>query len=329
MRRSAVVTGLAVSISLLLTACGLNTGEAPSSSGISSGTGTVTNLTVGTTPAILNVSLYYGVQSGIFAKNALQVTPKVVASGAEAIPLLLNGQIQFAASDPVAMITALSKNIPLTLVAPAGGPKSDMALDFTGVLAKSTIKTAADLSGKTVAVNAIGGILQVAAKASIDLAGGDSSKIKFVTMSLSQMPAAVEGGQVNAAVTSEPFLSLGEDAGLRNLLPVVSKATPSVPTVVYVTSESYAKSNPEVVKRFAASLLAADTDLTKDPSKIRAVAAKSTKTAPDVLAKINVPDFKAEPLSLDSFNDLQTLMIKYKVVSTEVDLSTHIFKAGS
>jgi len=42
----------------------------------------------------------------------------VVQSGAAAIPLLLNGQLQFAAADPVSAIVAASKNIPVTVVAP-------------------------------------------------------------------------------------------------------------------------------------------------------------------------------------------------------------------
>ncbi|GAA3713775.1 ABC transporter substrate-binding protein [Nonomuraea antimicrobica] len=322
------MTGLAASMALLLTACGMGTGTTSTPNSTSNNAGT-TQLSVGTSPAILNASLYHGEQSGIFAKHNLKVTPKVVASGAEAIPLLLNGQIQFAASDPVAVITSLSKNIPLTFVAPAGGPQADTTQDFSAVLADPSINSAADLNGKTVAVNAIGGILQVAAKASIDLAGGDSGSVKFVTMSISQMAAAVKGGQVDAAVVSEPFLALGVGDGLKNLLPVVSKAAPNVPTVVYVTSKSYADSNPEVVKNFAAALLASNADLDKDPAKIRSVAVGSTQSTPEVMAKVNLPEFMTEPLSLDALNELQDLMIKYQVVSQEVDLSTHLYTPGS
>jgi len=313
--------GLAAAISLLLVACGSGGGSGASGSGGTSSNAGTTKLTVGTSPAILNVSLYHASQAGIFAKNGLDVTPKVIASGEQAIPLLLNGQIQFAASDPVGVITAISNNIPVTFVAPAGFPSADPSHDFTGVLVKPSITAAAGLDGKTVAVNAIGSILQLAAESSIDLAGGDSSSIKFIVMSLPQMAAAVKGGQVDAAVVSEPYLTLGKEQGLSDLLSVASTAVPNVPTVVYVTSKSYASSHPDIVKEFAASLMSANTDLTKNPNEIRTVAVTSTGTSAATLAKINLPDFKPEPLSVDALNQLQTLMIKYKLITKQVDLS--------
>ncbi|MFC7591507.1 hypothetical protein ACFQYP_53300 [Nonomuraea antimicrobica] len=47
------------------------------------------------------------------------------------------------------------------------------------------------------------------------------------------------------------------------------------------------------------------------------------------MAKVNLPEFMTEPLSLDALNELQDLMIKYQVVSQEVDLSTHLYTPGS
>jgi NitT/TauT family transport system substrate-binding protein len=330
MRRSVVVMSLAASISLLLTACGSAGGsDTTSPSGKSSNAGGTTKLTVGTSPAILNASLYYASQSGIFPKNGLQVTPQIIASGQQAIPLLLNGQIQFAASDPVGVITAISHKIPVTFVAPAGFPSADPSHDFTGVLVKPSITTAADLNGKTIAVNAIGGILQLTAQVSIDLAGGDSSSIKFVAMSIPQMAEAVKGGQVDGAVVSEPYLAVGKEQGLKVLLSAASTAAPNVPTVVYVTSKSYASSHPDVVKKFAASLISANAELTKDPNQIRTVAVKSTGTSADILGKINLPDFKPEPLSVDALNQLQTLMIKYKLLPQQIDISNDVVKSGS
>jgi NitT/TauT family transport system substrate-binding protein len=319
-RRGAVVLSVAASVSLLVAACG------SSSPAGGSGGGTEA-ITVGTSPAILNVSLYTAAQKGLFARNGLSETPKVLASGEEATPLLLNGQIQFAANDPVGVITAISKNVPVEFVAAAGYPSTDPSKDITGLMVKPSVKTAADLDGKTIAVNALGGNLELAAKAAIDKAGGNSSSMKFVVMSLPTMNAAVESGKVAGAVDSEPFITSGRAAGLSDLLSVASTAEPGVPTVVYMTSKAYASSHPDVVRKFIASLNAADSVLSSSPATVRSVAVTSTGTPASLLGKSNLPVFKTAAISASSLDELQNLMIQYKFLDKKIDLSKYI--AGS
>ncbi len=314
-KRRAVV--VCVAASLFLAACG-------SSASAGSSADATTAITVGTSPAILNVSLYYAAQSGLFTKNGLKETPKVLASGEEATPLLLNGQIQFAANDPVGVITAISKNVPVVFVAAAGYPSTDPSKDITGLLVKSSIKSAADLNGKTIAVNALGGNLELAAKAAIDKAGGDSASMKFVVMSLPSMDAAVKSGKVAGAVASEPLIAAGKAEGLSDLLSVASTAEPGVPTVVYMTSKAYASSHPDVVRKFIASLNASDSALSKSPATVRSVAVKSTGAPASLLAKSNLPVFKSAAVPLSALDELQNLMIKYKFLAKKVDLSKYI-----
>jgi len=319
-----MAAGVAASLCLLVAACG--SGSSSSSAG-DSASGTLA-ITVGTSPAILNVSLYYAAQSGIFTKNGLKATPDVLSSGQAATPLLLNGQIQFAANDPVGVITAISQNVPVVFVAAAGYPSTDPSKDITGLLVKPSIKTAADLNGKTIAVNALGGNLELAAKAAIDKAGGNSSSIKFVVMSLPSMNAAVESGKVAGAVDSEPFITAGKSSGLSDLLSVASTAEPGVPTVVYMTSQSYAASHPDVVNKFIASLNASAAALAKSPATVRSVAVKSTGAASSLMAKSNIPVFSTAPLSVSSLDQLQNLMLKYKLLTKKIDLSKYIFNGS-
>jgi NitT/TauT family transport system substrate-binding protein len=319
-RRHAPLLGAAASAALLLAACG--------SSSAADAAGGSQAITVGTSPAILNVSLYYAAQDGLFAKNKLSETPEVLTSGEAATPLLLNGQIQFAANDPVGVITAISQNVPVEFVAAAGYPSADPSQDITGLMVKSSVKSAADLNGKTIAVNALGGNLELAGKAAIDKAGGDSSTMKFVVMSLQSMNAGVESGKVAGAVESEPFITAGKAAGLTDLLPVASTAEPGVPTVVYMTSKAYAQSHPQVVEEFIAALGAADTALSKSPATVRAVAVKSTGAPASLLAKSSLPVFNPAPISVSSLNELQDLMVKYKLLPKKLDLSNDIFSGS-
>ena len=292
----------------------------------SAGSAGVTSLTVGTSPTLSNASLFLASENGTFAKNKLSVATQVMTSGAQAIPLLLNGQIQFTAADPVAAIVAISKNVPLVIVAQGNVVPADPAKDASGLLvrANSGISTAQDLAGKTVAVNALGSLAQIGTEQSIDAAGGDASAVKFVELPIPQMVAAIKGGQVNAATPSEPYVTQGKQAGLKDIMPVLSKSLPGTPMLVYLASKSYVASHPDVVRAFAASITAANTTLSTDAAMIRQVGAKSTPESPAVLAKIVLPTFIASGIDLKAMQTLIDLMVKYKVLQKPVDVATYV-----
>jgi NitT/TauT family transport system substrate-binding protein len=295
----------------------------------SGGAGAVTNLTVGTSPTLSNASLFLASEGGTFAKNKLSVTTQVMTSGAQAIPLLLNGQIQFTAADPVAAIVAISRKVPLVIVAQGNVVPADPAKDASGLLvrADSGISTAQDLAGKTVAVNSLGSLAQIGTEQSIDAAGGDASKVKFVELPIPQMVAAVKGGQVNAAVPSEPYVTQGKQAGLKDIMPVLSKSLPGAPMLVYLASQAFVASHPDVVRAFAASITAANTTLSTDVQLIREVGAKSTPETPALLAKIVLPTFVSSGIDLGAVRTLMDAMVKYKILQKPVDVGKYVFTA--
>jgi NitT/TauT family transport system substrate-binding protein len=245
---------------------------------------------------------------------------------------LLNGQIQFAAADPLSAILAISHNTPLEIVVGGNVAPSDPAKDPSGLVVKggSPVKSLADLDGKTVAVNAVNSLAQVALEAAIDAKGGRSNTVKFVEIAFPSMIAAVQNGTVDAAATNEPFLTAGKAAGLRTVpFGGLSTSIAGVPQVVYLTSRGFASSHAQVVKAFAASIDAADTMLGGNPNLIRAVGAKSTKIPPPLLAKITVPYFGPK-LSVSSLTRLEALMVKYKVLSAPVqNLNQSIYGGAS
>src|SRR5260370_22604662 len=125
-----IVLAGAVVIGMAVAGCSSSSNAASTtSSGATSATtqAQTTKLTVGTSPTISNASLFLPTEDGTFAKNNLDVTPVVIQSGAQAIPQLLNGQVQFAAPDPLSSILAISKHVPLGLVVPRNVVPSALA----------------------------------------------------------------------------------------------------------------------------------------------------------------------------------------------------------
>jgi NitT/TauT family transport system substrate-binding protein len=266
-------------------------------------------------------------ENSLFKGHGVAVTTTPETSGAEAVPQLLNGQIQFTATDPLGALVAVSEHVPVVIVAQGNVVGATAAQDATGlaVSASSGIHSAADLSGKTIAVNALDSISTVTASAAIDGAGGDSAKVKFVEMPFPQMVAAVQRGLVGGAMLGEPYLTQAKEAGLVDLFPVMSKAIPGTPQLVYIASKAYATSHPAIVNAFAASITAANGDLSRDPSLIRSVGAKSTTVGASVLAKIILPAFTPAALSASSLATLEQLMIRYKVLKAPLQSSSYLY----
>lgn len=315
-------------VGLLAAACSSTSGStASTASTASSGSGASTALKVGTSPTLSNASLYLAAENGLFKSHGLAVTTQLETSGAEAVPQLLNGQIQFTAADPLGALVAISQNVPLVIVAQGNVVASDLAQDTTGLLvsARSGIHDAAGFTGKTIAVNALDSLSQVTAEAAIDAAGGDSAKVKFVELPIPQMIAAVQRGTVDGAVLNEPYVTQAKQAGLVDVFPVMSKAIPDVPQIVYVASKAYVAAHPAVVQAFAASITAANGDLSNNPGLIRSVGAKSTTVGSGVLAKIILPTFSSAALSTTSLARLEQLMVRYKVLKAPLQPSSYIF----
>ena len=330
--RSRLAAAGAAVLALTLAACSSSASSGSNSSNSAAAQASSTNLTVGSSPTISNASLYYASETGLFQKNGLSVTPEVIQSGQQAIPQLLNGQIQFAAADPLGSMLAISRGIPIEIVVGGNVVPADQAKDPSGVIVKSggPIKGLADLDGKAVAVNATKSLAQVALEAAIDEKGGHSSTVKWIEVPFPQMVAAVKNGTVAAAATNEPFVTAGKAAGLTEVpYGGLSTTLAGVPQVVYLATKSYVSSHPQVVKSFIASMNAANSALGSNPDEIRAVGAKSTTINAATLAKITLPSF-GPPLSLAKLEGLEQLMVKYGILTQPIaNLSQSVITSGS
>jgi len=290
-----------------------------------------TKIVVGTSPTISNVSLYQAIDAGYFDDVDLSVTPKVVTSGQQAVPLLLNGQIHFTAADPLGALVAISQDTPLTIVAgtnyAAEGPDQDTSAVV--VADDSPIESAADLAGSTVAVNALRSLSELSTREAIRQEGGDDAAVKFTEMPLPQMLAAVADGTVDAAVVNEPLTSEAAAEGFRTVLNPMSAALAGTPQLVYVVSTTFADENPELVEAFVEGIEDGNAALAEDPELTRTVAETSTETPKDVLAQIALPIFEPSSLSVDSLARLQELMLDYDYLDEEIDLESVAWSGAS
>jgi NitT/TauT family transport system substrate-binding protein len=295
MRR--LLVGLATGALLIAaSACGSSGGGGAGSDKNSSSGGTTT-VKVGVIPIVDVAPLYLGQQKGFYSKRGLRLSMTTAQGGAAIVPGVVSGQFQFGFSNMTSLMIAQSKRVPVRAVANGVASTGVAGKDFGAITVKkdSAIKSAKDLEGKKVAVNTLKNINETAVRESVRKAGGDPSKVKFVELAFDQMPAALDSGQIDAAMVVEPALATVRSKGAREIASSLVDVAKDLTVAMYFTSTQYAQKNPDLVKKFqeatAESLAYADAH----PDEVRQTVTTYTKIPAAVLAAVTLPKWPAEP----------------------------------
>lgn len=289
--------GLAAAAALLVG--GLNSAWANDQAGV--------KVKVGIIPTMSAAPLVLGIQKGFFSEVGLDVTTEVVQSAAAGVPALLNGDLQFLESSTVPTIAALSNRVPIKVV----GTETIMNdAQATLLVAADGPKDLSELAGKPVAVNALKAFLQLAVQATVDKAGGDSSKINFIELPFANMIGALNAGRVSAIAVTEPLTTIGQNQGLRILAQVWHGVPERAAAGWQLTSAAYASENPEVVAKFKSTLAKSVTYASEHPDEVRAAAQSYMKVSPEVLQKLVLPNYVPE-VSVQATEELTGQMQEY------------------
>ena len=197
---------------------------------------------------------YYAQSAGIFKKYGFDATMIGLGGGGAIVAAVVGGSLDVGFSNVVSAAQALERGIPIVVLAPAAvyvAPHADTLL----VKARgSSLKTGADLNGKTVAVTTLGGSLQVCASAWIDKNGGDSKSVHFVEIGFSEMTAALKQGRIDAAMVSEPALTR-DKADIEKLGDAFAAVGPRWALGVFVSSKTWVNANPDAARRFVRAMV--------------------------------------------------------------------------
>jgi NitT/TauT family transport system substrate-binding protein len=314
---------LIVMSALVLAGCGGgNSDVQDAGSGATGGdAGELTPISVGAIPIVDVAPLYLGVEQGIFADHGLQVEPFLAQGGAAIVPAVVTGQSQFGFSNITSLLQAEARGVPLALVAPGPGATGDPAADFAAVIVKadSPVQDAADLAGRTVAINSINNISDTVVREAVRQAGGDAETVKFVELPFPNMVAAVADGSVDAAFAVEPFATVGKSQGLRAVASPYTQTDANLTVAGYFTSDQYAAENPETVKAFADAMVEAQQYATDHSDEARAVLGSYTQIQADVAAALTLPRYQTE-INRDSVAKLLELGVGDGIIPAGVDL---------
>lgn len=234
----------------------------------------LTTVTVDTLPISNALPLTLGIQKGFFAKHGIEIKTQTLQSGNDIVLALANHNGDVGYLGYVPMMIARTTGIPLTLVAASEVEGTNASDNWQDILVKgsSSIRTAADLAGKTIAANALKGVGEVVIKAALQKAGVDPNSVKLVAMPFPSMRTALNNGQVDAIWCPEPFLSQGVSIdGDRIVMAPGPVLGNYFPNGGYGALSDWMKANPTTAKNFRLAINESLDYAQAHPDEIRAL----------------------------------------------------------
>jgi NitT/TauT family transport system substrate-binding protein len=202
----------------------------------------------GTIPIDPALECYYAQDMGFFQKARIDAQIQTFSSGGAVAAGIVGGAINLGNVDLVTVASAHARGVPLVLLAPAGVYTKTAQTYVLLVPKTSSIRTAKDLNGKTLAVNGLQNINQIPTEAWIDNNGGDSKSVRFIEMPFPSMLPALRDGKIDAAAVTEPTLSFAKDEF--RIIPLDEKnVAPSFIVAGWAAMRPWTEQNPELVKR--------------------------------------------------------------------------------
>jgi NitT/TauT family transport system substrate-binding protein len=234
----------------------------------------LTTVTVDTLPISNALPMTLGVQKGFFANHGIEIKTQTLQSGNDIVLALANHNGDIGYLGYVPMMIARTTGIPLTLVAASEVEGTNATDNWQDILVKgsSSIRTPADLAGKTIAANALKGVGEVVIKAALQKAGVDPNSIKLVAIPFPSMRTALNNGQVDAIWTPEPFLSQAVNIdGDRIVMAPGPTLGNFFPNGGYAALNDWMKANPTTAKNFRLAMNESLQYAQTHPDEIRAL----------------------------------------------------------
>jgi NitT/TauT family transport system substrate-binding protein len=168
---------------------------------------TLTTIRVGTTAVESYALTFYAQDHGFFKAVGLDAQINIFNGGGAVLAAIAGGSLDLACANWGAISNAHVQGLPFQVIAPGGLYSSDSPTTILAVAKESTLKTAADLNGKTVAVSTLKDLQQASVMKWVDANGGDSKTLKFIELPIPQIPSTLNAGRVDAGIVLEPVLT--------------------------------------------------------------------------------------------------------------------------
>ncbi|WP_344877834.1 ABC transporter substrate-binding protein [Nonomuraea antimicrobica] len=307
-----------MAVALTLSACG-GAGGGQQGGATSSGGLEKTQLLVGVVPVPSSAPLFIAEQRGFFKEEGLTVKTEIIQAPQAVMPKILNGS----------MDAFLTSYVSLMAINDSGAARlklfqhsQEAAPNVAGVVVAkgSPIRTAADLKGRTIAVNVLQALGQTLTNAHLQAAGLKPDDVKYVPVQFADQLGALSSGQVDAAWLVEPFLTAAKKSGATQVIDTTDGVTAGVPIDGWGVSEDWLTRNPKTAAAFHRALAKAQKIAGEDRKAIDAVVPTYTQIPADAAAAMTLGRFSMEA-DRASVQRLADLLHGYGYLKAKVDVA--------
>ncbi|GLZ00155.1 ABC transporter substrate-binding protein [Actinoplanes sp. NBRC 103695] len=318
MRWNRVTAAVGAFLLLSITACGNNRTEG--GNGLEK-----KSITVAALPLLDVVALHIAQERKLFEAEGLDVTIEPVAQSLAALPALKNGQIDvIAGGNYVTFLQAHQKaTMKLRVLAPAAAvaPKFLQLV----VLPDAPITTAADLSGKTVAVNILNNIQSLTFAELLKADNVDPASVKYRAVQFPLMDKALANRDVDAVLTAEPFGTvITGRLPARMALDAGTGPVAGLPISGYLSTDEWTTKNPKSAAAFQRAIMKGQALATGDRSLVERLLPGYAKVDAATARSAQLPGY---PTANDvaGIQRLADLMTAQRLLPGPIDVKTVMF----
>jgi NitT/TauT family transport system substrate-binding protein len=209
---------------------------------------------MGIVGASSDAAFFVAAEKGYFAAQALDVEPETFRSAAEMIAPLGAGQLDVGGGNPSpGLYNAIQRGIPIRIVADKG--RHSPGHGFEGLVVRKELVDSGrfqdlpDLKGLSVAVSTQGSSGEIVLDGALKRVGLSTRDLDMTVLSFPDMPAALAGGAVDAAMPIEPFLENILEKNIATLWKRTDEVSPDFQAAVVLYGPSLIE-RPDVAQRF-------------------------------------------------------------------------------
>jgi NitT/TauT family transport system substrate-binding protein len=271
---------------------------------------------------------YFVMQEQGFAKlQGLQLVETLYQSGAAIIEALVAGAVDVGADvGTVPVFSAAERGlVPGTVIAVGANYFIDPQHPSIAILAAPAISSWKDLKGLSLAVNGKNSLSAVAMKGRLLQEG--IQDYTLVEISFANMGLAVAGGNIAAAVMSEPWLTQSRLRGDGTLLDWIIGGPPfeHIEGAMILFRTDFHRQSPQAIKAFLRAHIEAVAWINRHPDEARAVLAKRLQLSHEVARQVQLPRW-----ALDARNDpdllerMQPLLVELGLLKAPIS-ARHLY----
>jgi taurine transport system substrate-binding protein len=242
----------------------------------------------------INTQTMYASAMHLFDDAGLKVELIAFPAGPAMLPGLAAAQIDLAWMGEFPIVTGYANGMPIEMILIDRINTTNVRLVATPA---SGINSLADLKGKKIAVS-IGSTSHQHIARALKMAGLKQEDVTLVNLQPGNMPAAYAAGQVDAAFTWEPNISIIESYGGKVI--ATTKSLGDITGVQLAARSEFTKEHPELVQKFLAAWEKSMQAAVANPDDVRQYEAKRLGiTVPEFSAMLKrmsaeYPDYKTQ-----------------------------------